>query len=82
MDWTHRPKANDLYNTSSPELEPTEKEKARPPKKSTWRRNLDAEKKKKRKCVAPADSLRGCRGSDVWRVLVGGLCPSRDKRQL
>ena len=33
MDRTHPPKANDLYQTSSLDLEPTGKEKARPPKK-------------------------------------------------
>ena len=32
-DWTHPPKAIDLYHTSNPDLEPTGKEKARPLKK-------------------------------------------------
>ena len=31
-DWTQSPKANDLYHTPSLDLEPTGKEKARPPK--------------------------------------------------
>ena len=34
MDWTHTPKSTDLYHTSSPDIEPTGKEKARPPKKN------------------------------------------------
>ena len=33
MDWTHLPKGNDLYHTSSPDLEPTGKERAMPPEK-------------------------------------------------
>ena len=33
MDWTHPLKTNNLYHTSSLDLEPTVKEKARPPKK-------------------------------------------------
>ena len=33
MNRTYPPKANDLYHTSNPDLEPTGKEKARPPKK-------------------------------------------------
>ena len=33
MDWTHPPKASDLYHMPSPDLEPTGKEKAGLPKK-------------------------------------------------
>ena len=33
LDQTHPPKASDLYHTSSPDLEPTGKEKVRPPKR-------------------------------------------------
>ena len=55
MDWTHPLKANDLYHTSSPDLEPTGKEKARPPKKhqgaASW-------KLKQRGWVTLADNLR------------------------
>ena len=54
MNWTHALKAKDLYHTSSPELEPTGKEKVRPPKK-----HLAPRSRGQRGWVTPGDNLRG-----------------------
>ena len=56
IDWTHPPTACGLYHTSSPDLEPTGKEKARAPKKHLAPFSGD---RNKRGWVTPGDNWRG-----------------------
>ena len=78
MDWTHPQKASNPYCMSSPDLEPTGKEKARPPKKHLvpWPGGRNKDNELHLGTAWETGPGLGCLESSCW-----WLCSSRSQTQ-